>query len=277
MRPAGGPAAGGRAMSSRSGWFARWPRRAPRPRVRVADEEGVRRLYIGTDTVQSAMRLSDPDALELAYTRAMLAPLLFRPEPRRVVLVGLGGGSLAKFVLRALPQCRLVAVEPDGEVIDAAHRHFHLPTDDPRLRVRQEDGVAHVAACAPGSVDLLLVDAFDGHAQVEACAGAGFLRAADAALSAEGACAFNLWNHAASYPAYRDRFLDVFRARAVLLPASRPGNLVAIGLARAGGDWRWSTLQARARALRARHGLEFPSFVDGLRAANPYTAERLLL
>lgn len=261
---------------SRGHWLSRWARRSARARVRVEDEDGVRRLFIGSDTVQSAMRLAAPDALELAYTRAMLAPLLFRPEPRRVVLIGLGGGSLAKFLLRALPACRLVAVEPDAEVVDVARDRFFLP-HDPRLRVVQADGADYVAACAAGSVDLLLVDAFDGHAQVEACAGAGFLGAVARALSAEGSCAANLWNHAGTYPLYRDRFLDAFRGRAALLPASRPGNLVAIGLARAGGDWRWSALHARARELRERHGLEFPAFVDALRAANPITADRLLM
>ena len=261
---------------SRANWLSRWVARPARPRVHVEDEDGVRRLYIGSDVVQSAMRLADPDALELAYTRAMLVPLLFRPEPRRILLIGLGGGSLARFLLRALPACRLVAVEPDAEVVDAARRYFHLPTD-PRLRVVEQDGADYVAGCASGSIDLLLVDAFDAHAQVEACAGAAFLAEAGRVLSAEGACAVNLWNHAPSYATYRDRFLQAFRGRGILLPASRPGNLVAVGLARPGGDWRWSALAARARALRARHGLEFPDFVDGLRAANPYTADRLLM
>ena len=262
---------------NRAAWLSRLAGHRLRPRVRVEDEQGIRRLYIGSDTVQSAMRLDDPVALELAYTRAMLAPLLFRPAPRRAALVGLGGGSLAKFMLHAFPDCEVVAVEPDAQVIEAAYRHFALPAGHPRLRIRQEDGAAWMGTCPPAALDLILVDAFGAHGEAEACAGAGFLRAAAAALTGEGTCAVNLWNHARSYPGHRDRFLDVFRGRAALLPVSRPGNLIAIGLARAGGDWRWSSLLARARALEALHGLEFPAFVEALRSANPYTADGLLM
>jgi len=196
---------------TRAAWLSRLAGHRLRPRVRVEDEQGVRRLYIGSDTVQSAMRLDDPVALELAYTRAMLASLLFRPEPRRAALVGLGGGSLAKFMLHAFPDCEVVAVEPDAQVIEAAYRHFALPAGHPRLRILQEDGASWMTTCPPAALDLILVDAFGAHGEAEACAGAEFLRAAAAALTGEGTCALNLWNHARSYPGRRDCFLDVFR------------------------------------------------------------------
>ena len=80
------------------------------------------------------MRLDAPDDLALAYTRAMMGALLFHPEPRDVTLVGLGGGSLAKYIYRQLPQTRIVALEVDVRVVAAAHQMFHLPLGKRRLR-----------------------------------------------------------------------------------------------------------------------------------------------
>jgi len=50
--------------------------------VEVSESQGVRTLHLGGDAIQSAMRIDDPDALELDYTQAMMACALFTPEPR---------------------------------------------------------------------------------------------------------------------------------------------------------------------------------------------------
>ena len=60
------------------------------PTIAVSDERGVRSLHVGGEAIQSAMRLADPFALALDYTRCMMAFLLFHPEPRRALMIGLG-------------------------------------------------------------------------------------------------------------------------------------------------------------------------------------------
>jgi len=255
--------------------------------VRYRDEAGVRRLYLGrSETIQSAMRLSDPVRLELAYTRAMLCSLLFRPDPKSALLLGLGGGSLAKYIHHRLPGCRLEAVDANPDVISIARAHFALPDDDDRLTVTLGDAAAHVAAVAGvtggagqagGPVDLLLVDVYDECRQVAACATGAFFAAAAAALSRDGVCAVNFWSNAPEYPVYRDRFLDAFSGRVLLLPVARPGNMIAFGFASADGDWRWQHLRERARELEPVHGIEFGAFVEALRQANPYSENRLLI
>ena len=75
-------------------------RKAKRPPLVISEERGVRHLHVGGEAIQSAMRLEDPWALELDYTRCMMAFRLFHAEPRRALMIGLGGGSLAKFVHR---------------------------------------------------------------------------------------------------------------------------------------------------------------------------------
>ena len=85
--------------------------------VYISEKFGVRSLHIGSDTVQSAMRISAPNDLELSYTRSMMGFLLFNEKPQTVLMIGLGGGSLAKFCHRHLPRTRLTVVEVDPDVI----------------------------------------------------------------------------------------------------------------------------------------------------------------
>jgi spermidine synthase len=100
------------------------------------NRSGLRSLHIGGLAIQSAMRLDDPYALALDYTRCMMAfPAAFIPEPREALMVGLGGGSLAKFLHRELRSLRVRVVEIDARVIAAARTHFHVPPDDARFSV----------------------------------------------------------------------------------------------------------------------------------------------
>jgi spermidine synthase len=57
-------------------------------------------LHFDISSIQSRMCMADPNALELEYTRAMMGFLLFVPQPRELLIIGLGGGSLAKYCRR---------------------------------------------------------------------------------------------------------------------------------------------------------------------------------
>ncbi|MDE8344502.1 MAG: hypothetical protein POG24_11875, partial [Acidocella sp.] len=63
------------------------------------------------------MNLDDPCALDLEYSRTMMGFLLFKPEPKHIAMVGLGGGSLAKFCHRYLPATRIEVVEINPHVL----------------------------------------------------------------------------------------------------------------------------------------------------------------
>ena len=81
--------------------------------IEVSEKAGVRYLHFSAEWVQGAMRIQRPNALELAYTREMMAGLLLRdaPWPREVLMVGLGAGSLAKFVYHKLPGTKITVIE----------------------------------------------------------------------------------------------------------------------------------------------------------------------
>jgi spermidine synthase len=259
-------------------FFSRWRRRsvADAGSVYVTETFGVRSLHIGSDTIQSSMRLSRPNDLELAYTRSMMAFLLFLPAVRHALLVGLGGGSLAKFIYHRMPEtaCEVVEINPD--VVSLARRFFHVPPSDGRLTIRVCEGGEFIARAGSG-YDAILVDGYDGDALVEELSSRAFFLACLRRLNPHGVLAVNLWGSDRKFDDHLARIEAAFPAGTLCLPAEKPGNIVTFAFRDSPGNPGWGELEARARELEARYGLEFGRFVKGLKKMNPCDEERLLI
>jgi spermidine synthase len=256
--------------------FSRWRRRsvAHAGAVYVTEKTGVRSLHIGSDTIQSSMRVARPNDLELAYTRSMMGFLLFAPLARRVLLVGLGGGSLAKFIYHRLPDVASEVIEVNPDVVSIARRYFDLPVSDERLIIRVCDGGEFMARPGPG-YDAILVDGYDGDSLVEALSSRAFFRSCLKRLAPGGVAAVNLWGSDRRFNEYLARIEAEFPAGTLCLPAEKPGNVIAFGFRDAPGELRWEALEARALELEARYRLEFPRFVGALRRMNRSDGERV--
>lgn len=127
----------------------------------VLETTTTRALQFSASEIQSRMNLREPQTLALEYTRTMMGFLAWHAAPAQLVMIGLGGGSIAKFCHAELPHSRLDVVEINPHVI-ALRDRFCLPPDDARLRVVAGDGAQFVHD-APDSTDVLLVDGFDVH------------------------------------------------------------------------------------------------------------------
>lgn len=244
--------------------------------VDVSETDGVRSLHLGSITVQSSMRISAPDELVLAYTRSMMGFLLFNPEPVRFLMVGLGGGSLAKFVYHRMPAAHITAVELNSQVAAAARAYFKLPPEDERFEVVITEGGQYVAD-HPDSVDVLMVDGFNGAGPVEALSSQRFFDDCAAALGKGGMLAVNLWGGDKNFDVYLQRIETSFGGLTLCLPTEKHGNIVVFGFERSPGNPLWDELRQRARKLEPVYGLDFLKFVESLRALNPHTERRLLL
>ncbi len=150
-------------------------------------------LSFGSDLLQSCMRLDDPAALLLEYTRAMMGFLLLNPAPRRVLMVGLGGGSMAKYCHRHLPATHLQVVEISEEVI-ALRDEFLIPPDDERLNIVCADGSTFMAQ-GDDTFDVILIDGFTAEGQPPALSTPAFYRHCARRLAPQGVLILNL--HAA--------------------------------------------------------------------------------
>ncbi len=147
-------------------------------------------LHFSMNEIQSRMALDDPYALDLDYTRTMMGFLLLRPEPRRIVMVGLGGGSLAKFCHRHLPGASLWVAEINPHVI-ALRDEFQVPADDERFQVVHADGAKFVRDHDPG-VDVLMVDGFTTDGLPARLCSQRFYDDCERVLAADGVLVVNL-------------------------------------------------------------------------------------
>lgn len=217
----------------------------------VVEADGLRSLHFEALTVQSQMRLDEPDALAIDYTRSMMGFLLFNPEPRDIVMIGLGGGSLAKYCLRTLPRTRFTAVEIDPDVI-ALRDTFGVPPDGERFRVVCGDGADYVRE-RTHAPDVLLVDGFDRGGQPARLCSAGFYDDCHSMLAEGGVLAVNLWSGDRRYGLYASRIRDAFEERFIAIPAEEDSNRIAFAFKGRGFPPRRSQLFERARMLTAHH------------------------
>ncbi len=244
--------------------------------VEISEKNGVRLLHLGGPAVQSAMRIRAPFELELEYTRAMLAFELFHPAARDVTLIGLGGGSIAKFIHRYLPRVRLTALEINPEVVAAARVYFMLPPDDERLTVLTADGAAYVRERRE-ALDVLMVDGYDAERIVEELASPDFYRACHTALRPGGLAVFNLWGSDRRFETYRRRLKEAFSGRMLLLHAEQKGNVVVFCFKPPLPDLGFIRLRGRAERCQRDLGLEFPRFLERLRSSNVCTDSGFVL
>lgn len=257
------------------GWRIRKPE-TDNESVYISEKFGVRSLHIGSDTIQSAMRVARPNDLEIAYTRSMMAFLLFHPDPREVLMIGLGGGSLAKFIYHRLPQAHTAAIELNPRVVAIARQFFNVPADDERFKVVVADGSVYLNTYA-GQADVIIVDGYDAEAQVEELSTSTFYRDCARALDDAGVLVVNLWGGDRNYTRCVKRISSSFGGHIICLPAGRPGNIVVLAFKRSPGRPHWEELRQRAAALERAHALEFPEFVTQLAVMNRNDAERLLV
>lgn len=235
--------------------------------IEVTEARGIRSLHLGNCAIQSAMRISRPWDLELAYTRAMMAYLLFHAAPEQVLMIGLGGGSLVKFIRRYRPQTRMTVVEIDDRVIAAARAHFDVPPDDERLQVIEADGALYMGE-HPASADVILLDGFDGGNQVEALASEGFYTACRRALRRHGVLVVNLWGRDTHFTEYFARLVRAFDGELGWLSVMGKTNVIIFAFRDAGARQAFESLRSQWPALTQLYGLDFAGFARDLQWAD---------
>lgn len=231
----------------------------------LSEQDGVRYLHFNSEWVQGAMRLARPSALELAYTRQMMAWLLFlKPAARdRVGILGLGAGSLLRFVLRHT-RCSVETVERNAAVVAICRSCFRLP-GSARSTVDLADARDWIAApLRGGRYRALMVDLYDAQAQGPVCGDADFYRHCWRALDEPGIMSVNLFGHHSSFGSNLQNIRAAFGDQVALLPEVDEGNTVVLAFKGAFvlpdlHDWL-----SCAQALESRTGLPAQHWVHAL-------------
>ena len=226
--------------------------------IRVWRDGDVRALTFvrdnGEEAVQSRVNLTTPHALVSPYARRMFASYLYQPEPRRVLIVGLGGGAMVRFLMHHEPQAQIDAVEIDPVVVRLADQFFDVRSGG-NVRVHTADAVKFIEATT-NRYDLILLDAFlrpssdtDATGVPSGLKTIEFLRRLKQTLAPGGVVAFNINEH--------DRMADDISAVAtafgnnVAIYRSPPSNNTVL-IATAERMATDAELQARIAALDAR-------------------------
>ena len=165
-------------------------------------------LHFSISEIQSRMQLLRPDALDLEYTRTMMGWLLFKPQPERIAMIGLGGGSLAKFCHRHVPKASVVVVEINPHVI-ALRDAFQVPPDSACFQVVEADG-GHFVRDTAQRFEVLMVDAFDAQGMPAALGSRRFYDDCLDALQPGGLMVVNLHAGHPHCPVYIERIRRSF-------------------------------------------------------------------
>ncbi len=221
------------------------------------DHNGLRTLLFAKDGArQSVVKPGDPDHLELPYARFAFTGLALCEGPRRILVVGLGGGTLPGFLRKHYPDAAIDVVEIDPDVVDVAKMFFGFREDE-LMRVQVGDGRQFIENIRQPSYDVIFLDAFGSHSLPPHLTTQEFLQAVRRALMPSGVAVGNIWKRSQNplYDAMVRTYEEVFDELFILNIAGDV-NMILLALPRAQPMSR-SELAQRARQISASKQFRF--------------------
>lgn len=236
--------------------------------VDVTEVDGVRQLHLGSKTVQSGMLVKSPTVLLFNYSRAIMYFLLFAEHVKDVVTIGLGGGSVTKYMHAYCPDIKQTVVEINPKVIEVARSHFYVPENDERLDIVELDGLVYLYT-NPEAHDCVIIDGFDSDGIPAGFCSQDFFDQCFNALKQNGVFLINLWGSDKNFDIYLQRIEQSFSSRVLVLPTGKPGNIIVFGF-KDPVKLSEKTLRARVSQLNESHIIDFNEFLDRLHDHNGY-------
>lgn len=240
--------------------------------MEVVDNNGMRCLHFGTAANQSSMALSLPRQLIAQYERVMSSLLLVNAEPSRVLLLGLGGGCMARFLLQHNDNVQVQAVELRSAVVDIARQYFALP-HDPRLQITIGCGARYVAQhseAEAGRYDLLVVDAYQGDGMATEVASEQFFADCYRLLATRGVLVINVWRtNAVLLAAITRSLVRIFNSRVHFVPVGTSGNLIGFAFPAQFAPLPLQQAERQAQQLKQRYWFDYQQYLQDLRVSDP--------
>jgi spermidine synthase len=239
--------------------------------IEVIDTKGERALHFGSHSRQSTMLIDAPNQLNSLYAQAMLGLLLFNDNPTDILMIGLGGGTITKYLLHQFSECKIKVIEYRSSVLKVARSHFQLPIN-PRLKVKIGCGGEYVAIqsrLAEEKHDLMVIDAFDHQGMALEVSSEKFFDGCRTLLKDDGLLAINLWG------TNKDLFREVtwnmgrvFEWRILFLPVRKRGNIIGFAFRENAPKYSMQQLREKAKLLEQQYQLDFPHFVKEFKRNN---------
>jgi len=239
--------------------------------IEVIDLEGVRALHFGSHSRQSTMLLADPNQLNSLYAQAMMGLLLFNDSPKDILMIGLGGGTITKYLLHQFNECKIKVIEYRSSVLKVARSHFELPFD-PRLKVKIGCGGEYISSQSKLNEekhDLIVIDAYDHQGMALEVSSENFFDGCRTLLKNDGLLAINLWGtNKELFQEVTWNMGRVFEWRILFLPVRKRGNIIGFAFRENAPKYSMKELRAKANQLEQQYHLEFPKFVKEFKRNN---------
>lgn len=239
--------------------------------VTFSESGGIRYLHFGTELIQGAMRLRDPDEIYLEYNQQMMAWLLFmETKPgMQIAQLGLGTGALTKFTHRYCPAVKTTAVELNPAVIVSARSMFSTPDDDRRLVTLQTDAKLFVQNKKYiEQFDAIQVDLYDAICDGPSVSSLEFYKGCFSTLKSPGVMTVNLFSRHKSFNLNLKNICEAFDNRVLLFPESHDCNVVAIAFKGPRLEVEWKEVSKRAKLILEKTGLPTNKWVSGISREN---------
>jgi spermidine synthase len=239
------------------------------PEVNFSEEGAIRHLHLGSIWIQGSMLMDEPTALVHEYIQRMMAWLMLidpSTAPKRQALqLGLGAGSLTKFCALEMGM-RSTAIELNPQVLHACRGWFHLPMDNPRMKVVLADAAQEIRHKRwQGVVDALHVDLYDHEAAAPVLDSPDFYADCRRTLTEDGCMTVNLFGRSSSFERSVERIASAFGRDAIwAFKATREGNTVVLAQRSATRPPR-ATWTARGDFIQEQWGLPARQWVRVLK------------
>lgn len=224
----------------------------------IVDRDDQRILQFGTPDPQSIMSLKDPYRLALEYTRLSMMALLFNPHPLSVLVLGLGGGSIPKFLWKHFPKCHFDIVERSKVVVDTCYEYFALPKSS-RIKIHLKDAFDFIRN-AENRYDFIFVDLFQKEGISTLVSEPDFFKDCKKLLKNKNSIV--IWNTWKSMAPERmleslQHIKESFGENVLILPDNQKENYIVLGFSKEITDNDLYKTVQRARLLEEKTHLNF--------------------
>lgn len=158
-------------------------------RITVTESATSRNLRFD-NTRQSGVDMKDGVTSAVRYPDYMQLSMALKPDSRRALVLGLGGGMITKRFWHDYPQMTIDSVEIDPVVVDVARRYFAFP-EDARLRVFTEDARRYIQTTSD-SYDIVVMDAYYAESLPFHLTTQEFFRETKSRMAPDGVMAYNV-------------------------------------------------------------------------------------
>ena len=194
----------------------------------VWQDEKNRYLKFSEIGIQSEINLEEKHKLKLSYLQQMVKAVAFSPKPKKILLLGLGGGSLIHYFQYYYPQTYISVIERERLVLECAVKFFEVKPEKTKLNIKIDDAFNYIKNCTE-KFDVIFVDIFGLNQSISPEA-KKFYIGCKKCLTINGTLvANNLCNNEPIVKKVMSCSAEMFKDKNIIVPLKNHLNLITIG------------------------------------------------